>query len=226
MCTLCSDLIDSVQNKNSLSRDQARFIDLVSDSIRYCDNSHYEISLSLRNRQLQLPYNRLAAERRIQFLKQRFIKNAELYNNYKVCMQRMITSGYVENVESTKRQEGKTWFIPHHGMYHKDKPGKVRVVFDCSPKFKGICHEWLYQGPYLNNNLLGVLLRFRWKSIVIQADVESMFHQIQIPIEDRDLMRFLWCKDGNIENEQSRPEPVSPSPSHNTSNARARNRQD
>ena len=64
MCTLCSDLIDSVYDKNSLSRDQARFIDLVSDSIRHCDNSHYEIALPLRNRQLQLPYNRLAAERK------------------------------------------------------------------------------------------------------------------------------------------------------------------
>ena len=62
MCTLCSDLIDSVHDKNSLSRDQARFIDLVSDSIRHCDNSHYEIALPLRNRQLQLPYNRSAAE--------------------------------------------------------------------------------------------------------------------------------------------------------------------
>ena len=44
-------------------------------------------------------------------------------------MQRMITSDYVENVESTKGQEGKTWFIPHHVVYHKDKPGKVKVVF-------------------------------------------------------------------------------------------------
>ena len=93
-------------------------------------------------------------------------------------------------------------------------------------KFKGIClNGCLYQGPDLNNNLLGVLLRFRPKSIAIQADVESMFHQTQIPIEDRDLIRFLWWKDGNIENEQSKLETVSPSPSHNTSDARTRNRQ-
>ena len=168
MCTLCSDLIDSVHDKNSLSCDQARFIDLVSKSIRYCDNSHYEIALPLRNQQLQLPYNRSAAERRMQSLKQRFIKNAELQSDYKVCMQRMITSGYVENVELTKGQEGKTWFIPHHGVYHKDKPGKIRIVFDCSAKFKGISlNNCLYQGPDLNNNLLGVLLRFRRKSIAI-----------------------------------------------------------
>ena len=40
LCTLCLDLVDIVHDKNSLSRDQARFIDLVSDSIRHCDNSH------------------------------------------------------------------------------------------------------------------------------------------------------------------------------------------
>ena len=28
-----------------------------------------------------------------------------------------------------------------------------------------------------------------------------MFHQIQIPIKERDLMHFLWWKDENIENE-------------------------
>ena len=125
-----------------------------------------------------------------------------MHSDYKVCRQCMITSGYVENVELTKGQEGKTWFIPHHGVYHKDKPGKIRIVFDCSAKFKGIClNDCLYQGPDLNNKLLGVLLRFRRKGIAIQADVESMFYQIQIPIEDRDLMRFLWWKDGNIKNE-------------------------
>ena len=114
----------------------------------------------------------------------------------------MINSGYAENVESTKGQEGTTWFIPHHGEYHKGKPGKVRVVFDCFAKFKGISlNDCLYQGPDLNNNLLGILLRFRRKSIAIQGDVESMFPQIKIPIENRDLMLFLWWKDGNIENE-------------------------
>ena len=52
-------------------------------------------------------------------------------------MQCMVTSGYIKNVESTKGQEGKTWFIPYHGVYHKDKPGKVRVV-DYFAKFKGM----------------------------------------------------------------------------------------
>ena len=150
MCTLCLDLVGSVHDKNSLSCDQAQFVDLVSDSIWHCDNSHYKIALPLQNRQLQLLYNCSAAKRKIQFLKQKFIKNAEFYNDYKICIQPMITSGYIENVESTKGQEGKTWFIPHHGMYHKDKPGKVRVTFDCSAKFKGIClNNCLYHGPYL-----------------------------------------------------------------------------
>ena len=76
-------------------------------------------------------------------------------------MQCMITFGYVENVESTRGQEVKTWFIPHNGMYHKDKHGKVRVVFDCSAKFEGIClNDCPYQGPDLTNNLLDVLLQF------------------------------------------------------------------
>ena len=28
-----------------------------------------------------------------------------------------------------RKSQGKTWFIPHHGVYHPSKPGKIRVVF-------------------------------------------------------------------------------------------------
>ena len=25
-------------------------------------------------------------------------------------------------------------------------------------------------------------------------DVQSIFHQVRVPVEDRDFMRFLWCR--------------------------------
>ena len=31
------------------------------------------------------------------------------------------------------------------------------------------------------------------------ADVESTFHQIRVPVEHKDILRFLWWKDGDIE---------------------------
>ena len=42
------------------------------------------------------------------------------------------------------------------------------------------------QGPDLTNNLIGVLLRFREHEVAVMADVEAMFHQVQVPVGDRD----------------------------------------
>ena len=49
-------------------------------------------------------------------------------------------------------------YIPHHGIYHPKK-NKIRVVFDCSARFKGTSlNDHLLSGPDLTNNLMGVLL--------------------------------------------------------------------
>lgn len=34
--------------------------------------------------------------------------------------------------------------------------------------------------------------------MAIMADVEAMFHQVKVPPEDADLLRFLWWPDGDI----------------------------
>ena len=74
-------------------------------------------------------------------------------------MQCMITSGYIKNVESTKGQEGKTWFIPYHGVTTKINLVKLELLIT-SPNLRVCLNDCLYQGPDLNNNLLGVFFWF------------------------------------------------------------------
>ena len=50
----------------------------------------------------------------------------------------------------------------------------------------------LLQGPDLTNNLVGILLRFRQDPVAVMGDVQSMFHQVRVPVEDRDFLWFLW----------------------------------
>ena len=46
-------------------------------------------------------------------------------------------------------------------MYHRSKPGNIRVVFDCSAEFKEISlNKNLMSGPDLTNQIVGVLTRF------------------------------------------------------------------
>ena len=66
-----------------------------------------------------------------------------------------------EDVEEDSNRMGKINYVPHHGLYHPKKPGKIRVVFDCSAQYAGISlNQKLLQGPDLTNSLVGVLCRF------------------------------------------------------------------
>ena len=96
-------------------------------------------------------------------------------------MDDLIKKDYAE--KSTKETpEGRTWNIPHHGVYHPSKPGKISVVFDCSSEFKEVSlNKNLMSGPDLTNQIVGVLTRFREGPVVIMGDIESLFHQVMVP---------------------------------------------
>ncbi len=53
----------------------------------------------------------------------------------------------------------------------------------------------------MTSSLIGVLTRFRQEQVAVMADVESMFHQVKVPPEDADLLRFLWWPDSDLSQE-------------------------
>ena len=123
-------------------------------------------------------------------LKRKFLKKLSFYNDYVQFVSKMLDNNYAEKV--TNCEELNVWFIRHHGVYHPLKPEKIRVVFDCSARFRSFSlNEYLLQGPNLTNTLLGVHCRFRLEPIAIMGDIQSMFHQVELPEKDCDLMRLL-----------------------------------
>lgn len=90
------------------------------------------------------------------------------------------------------------WYLPHHPVFHDQKPGKVRVVFDCAARFGDTSlNDQLLQGPDMTNNLTGVLLRFRQEPIALMAEVEQMFHPVRVVPDDCPALWFLWWENGN-----------------------------
>ncbi|XP_067931070.1 uncharacterized protein [Watersipora subatra] len=47
-------------------------------------------------------------------------------------------------------------------------------------------------GPDLNNDLLGVLTRFRLDHVAVACDIEKMYHRFKVLPKYRDYLRFLW----------------------------------
>lgn len=129
------------------------------------------------------------------------MRQPQFHREYKDFMHKVIDKNYAEMVpdKELERKNGQVWYIPHHGVYHPQKR-KLRVVYDCAAAYRGqSLNQNLLQGSDLTNSLLGVLTRFRQDHIAVMADIEAMFSQVRLRKEDKDLHRFLWWPDGNIE---------------------------
>ena len=149
--------------------------------------------LPLRNENLDLPNSKGLALNRLMKLRRRLSSDDQFRKDYCSFMEEIISSGYAERVPIDETTSKQVWYIPHHGVYHKKKPGKIRVVFDCSALCDGqSLNQQLLQGLDMTNNLTGVLCRFRQDRIAFMCDIQGMFHQVKVDVEHRNLLRFLW----------------------------------
>ena len=140
--------------------------------------------MPFKNWQRSVSNNHVKAEQQAMWLK-KLQKNPTFHDDYKIFIHDIVVKGYAQRVLNHQRvtgYEGKKWFIPHHGIYHPQKPGKICVVFDCSAKPKGnSLNDQLMKDPDLTNSLLGVLSRFQQECIAVMADIKAIFHQVKIP---------------------------------------------
>ena len=109
------------------------------------------------------------------------------------AMDTMISSSYAEEVPHVEPSSGRTWYLPHHDVYSPAKPDKVRVVFDCAAHCRdSSLNDHVYQGPKLTTLLNVVLLICIMYSCVISGDVQAIYNQVNLPVGDVYMMRFLW----------------------------------
>nr|CAB3263161.1 uncharacterized protein LOC104265735 [Phallusia mammillata] len=185
------------------SREDRKTYGIMQKNVKMVEG-HYELPLPWRESSACLPDNKPMAERRLTYLKRRLEKDHSLKEKYVSTMQSYLEKGYAREIprEEIESVDGVCWYLPHHPVLHPRKPDKVRVVFDCAAKHKGVSlNDVLMQGPDLVNSLVGVLTRFRKERYALVADIESMFHQIRVTPKDRDALRFLWWPGGDLTNQ-------------------------
>ncbi len=74
-----------------------------------------------------------------------------------------------------------------------NKPGKVRRVLNGASKFHGrSSNSALSTGPDLVQSLFHVTLRFRQFPCAVSADIEGMFLQMGVLVEDQPSLRFMY----------------------------------
>lgn len=172
-----------------MSREDIKFMKTVQTTTEL-KNGHYYIDLPCREKD---PDNLCVAEQRLQGLKRKFERDIKYKEEYTSFLSDMLVQGYeIVPADQLEQDDGKVWYIPHHGIHHPTK-GKLRVVFDCGAIYKGMSlKQQLLQVPDLSNSLIGVLNRFRKEPVAVMADIQAMFHQARVPDKHMNFLCFLW----------------------------------
>jgi len=77
------------------------------------------------------------AIKRLFLLKERFKRNPGYYKDYAKFMEKVIEDCAEKCEDVVAGSAGRVNYVPHHGVFHPKKPGKIRVVFDCSARYAG-----------------------------------------------------------------------------------------
>ena len=189
--------VSSYEPRASMSQNDRKALHIMEGSAKL-SNGHYEIALPWKNDAPLLMNNTSQARQRLHHLKKRLHRDPAFTPDVQRLYDDLINKGYTRKVGEENLGNPNVWYLPHHAVFHPQKPDRVRVVFDWSAKFQDTSlNDQLLQGSDLTNTLVGVLTRFRQQQIAFMSDNEAMFYQVRVSPSDCDFLRFLLWPDGD-----------------------------
>ena len=186
-------------NKVGLSREDRKFLDIMDQGMTKSESGNWEAPLPFRGDMKDIPNNRENALKRLKSTSRTLVKKPKMKEDYFKFMQKVFDNGHAEPIPPEDIKSSKPcWYLPHFGIYHPQKPNKIRVVFDSAAEDGSTSlNKLLLSGPDLTNSLLGVLLRFRQNPVAFVADIEQMFHSFIVQEDHRNFLRFFWYRNND-----------------------------
>ncbi|XP_055633327.1 uncharacterized protein LOC129773709 [Toxorhynchites rutilus septentrionalis] len=138
------------------------------------------------------------ALRRFHGLEKRFAADNNLKTQYTEFIEEYLAMGHmIEAPEEDSSQP--LYHLPHHAIIKPDSTTtKLRVVFDASCRTStGVSlNDGLMVGPVVQEDLLSIVLRFRFRRFAIIADIAKMYRMVKLNSADQPLQRIL-CQSAN-----------------------------
>ena len=197
--TFCERIFRSHEDDDitGLSANDRKFIAQIQNNCTVNESSHIEMPLPFRDDQISLPNNKNAIYYRQKNTLNRLTNEPIKLKECLEFMQKNINEKHVEEVPENERNDKNAWYISVFPVENTKKQ-TIRLVFDCAASYTGVSlNSVLLQGPDQNNNLRGVLIRFREDNVCYIADIQSMFHSFYVSPKHRNYMRFFWFDKNN-----------------------------
>ncbi|XP_055613967.1 uncharacterized protein LOC129760346 [Uranotaenia lowii] len=190
---------EEIGSKRNYSPEESLCEEIFEQTVQRSSSGRYSVALPTKKIAVsRLGGSRDIAYRRLLGTERRFARDTELKRQYMEFMEEYHQLGHMRKVPAEDIGNFRRCFLPHHPVIKEaSTTTKVRVVFDASCKTSsGVSlNDVLMTGPVVQDDLRSIIMRCRTKAIMLVADVEKMFRQIEIQPEDRPLQCVLWRKD-------------------------------
>ena len=111
-------------NKTAMSVDDRIAAKIVEDSIKK-ENGRYMLKMPFKTDPMKIPNNKIVAEKRLKYLKNKLLRQPHLQEGYIKTVQGYLEAGYackLTDQEFNEERRFGTWNIPHHAIMSPKSP--------------------------------------------------------------------------------------------------------
>ncbi|XP_055604615.1 uncharacterized protein LOC129752854 [Uranotaenia lowii] len=193
---------EEIESKQNYSPEEAKCEAHFVNTTTRSPSGRYIVSLPKTKSVIErLSGSKAVAERRFYQIERRLARDANLYQQYSDFLQEYESLGHMRRLTLKEMNEPNRIFLPHHPVVKEaSTTTKLRVVFDASAKTPSefSLNDGLLVGPIIQEDLRSIILRSRTRQVMIVADIEKMFRQIEVFPADRRLQCILWRPNPNV----------------------------
>lgn len=178
---------------NDKMEGERKALDTFRKGVNRNEEGRYVVKLPWKEGHPILPTYKETALKRLETVSKK-LEKANLLIEYENLFHAWEKEKFIERVEPGKGND-QVHYLPHRGVIKPESlTTPVRPVFDASCKRNGSpsLNDCLHTGENYIQLIPDILLRFREKAIGFVSDIRKAFQMIEVHMEDRDALRFLW----------------------------------
>ncbi|XP_055307518.1 uncharacterized protein LOC129571715 [Sitodiplosis mosellana] len=185
---------DELPEERMFTKDEQFCYDFYKEHTKRDSDGHYIVKLPFRtsfDSTAVLGESRATALQQFLQLERRFARNEKFKQDYVNVIKGYLDSNHMTQLSNT---ESDCLSFDEKVINEKSTSTPVRVVFNASkPSSNGnSLNNVVFPGPALQNDLIAILLNWRFHKIVFMGDIKQMYRQIRLHDDDITFHRILW----------------------------------
>ena len=161
----------------------------------------HKTGLIWRENNIPLGNNKCGSLNRLKSLLKNLDQKQEVREAYDSVIKDQLENNILKEVTDTEiNNSSKEFYMPLKAVIRESaKSTKLRVVYDAFVKSESglSLNDCLEKGQALQNKLWDILIRTRFRPVVICGDITKAFFQIRIRQNERDCLRLHWSEKAN-----------------------------